>query len=162
MWGGARSPSHSSFWVGISVQVQIFHLAVSWWNHAFAKPLFKMLIHKRNSNVVQKETQASPSFQLCLCYSYKIHHTKTSSSPIWHSTLSATLTQSNTVAQHRSNLPIRSVGVLWRTHSISWRWVGCGEVKLQNPVFVHFTCLSLLLSLPWIPDSLKSQQVNFT
>lgn len=114
-----RSPSHSSFCVGGSVYIQFFYLAVSWRNHAFTKTSSKILIHQRNSNAVQKETRASESFQKCLCYPHNLHHTKTSSSPSWHSTLSATLTQSNTVAQHRSNFPIRSVAVLSRTHSIS-------------------------------------------
>lgn len=36
-----------------------------------------------------------------------------------HSTLSATLTQSVTVAQHSNNFPIKSVEVLLRTNSIS-------------------------------------------
>ena len=58
------------------------------------------------------------------------HHTQSSTTPNWHSSFSATLTQSTTVAQHRNNFPIRSVGVLSRTNSSSYRWVGCGQDKL--------------------------------
>lgn len=54
-----------------------------------------------------------------LCYPHQVHHTKTASSPLWHSRLSATLTQSTTVAQQRRHFPIRSVVVLSSTHSIS-------------------------------------------